>query len=734
MKENKMLRLTRKNQIFLAAFFVLIIGVGVMAFFQYRGNILSYIEKQTEESLANVGYQNIQLAREWIIDRQKLLHAIAEEVTDYDEDDCLNILQNFSDAFGFYSMAVVDENGMARTTLGETLDLSQSEYVRDALDGQDVLTEERLSANREEWLNIFAVPVKDNGNGKKVLTAVYKTDDFLDMLNIRSFYNHGGSVVINSSGELVSHPSRNDKDEIIVLERHLRDAQWQYSDGSQRYILRIKGQGYSYLACIQKLPVNDWSLLTYVREDYLNGTAQDLSRNILYVLFFLYIMILFVSLICLIVWRRFRKKMLYVLFTDSLTGAKNEHYFRLYYEDMETNDTMNRWIVCFDIDRFKMINLLYGVQTGNKILQSVCEMFNKVLPSDEIYHCYRDVFIAVVSGKDEWEVRTKMKTLQQSITKKRKIEEAPQFSMSFGICSFTAGKNLETICANAGFARQEAKEQILDKCRFYGDTIRKQLESESLELKFNEAIRRNEFQVWYQPKYDLRSGRICGGEALLRWHNHTGLMVSPARFIPVFESTGQIIQLDEIVIKTVCKDIYMAKKMGLTMGNISVNLSKLHILKPGITDKIREFVRIYGIKRDELSFEITESAMEGEHRHELSRLVACLQKLGFQVNMDDYGTGSSTLSSLADTHFDVLKLDQSFVSLVGNPRIDIILKSTILMARSLGMEVVAEGVETEDQVQFLVKNRCYIVQGYYFSKPVPCENFLQKLREEEAGQ
>ena len=163
------------------------------------------------------------------------------------------------------------------------------------------------------------------------------------------------------------------------------------------------------------------------------------------------------------------------------------------------------------------------------------------------------------------------------------------------------------------------------------------------------------------------------------------------------------------------------------MGPVSVNLSKLHIMKGGILDRIRELTEEYGIRPSELSFEITESAAETYARKELESFVDSIHQMGYQVDMDDYGTGTSTLRSLAYTHFDVLKLDRSFVGMIGDERMDIILRSTIDMARRLNMVIVAEGVETEDQVKFLVGNGCWIAQGYYYFRPMPVSEYLEKL-------
>lgn len=730
MKRSRIFWLPWKNRFVLGAFGILILGIGIGTFFQYRGKIMQDIERQTEESLAYIGDQNIRFAREWILDRQKLLRVAAMEVPYYEDEELMRILKNMADTFGFYSIGIVSEDGTGRTTLGEKLDLSESEYIQEAMNGKEVLTEERLSANQEEWLNIFAVPVTGKDNEKQVLTGVYRTEDFLEMLDFNSFYSHGGSLVANQDGKLIQHPSGKRADELREIQEFLQTEGWTPQDSQEdSNIMRIKGAEEWYLVCVQKLPVNDWRLLTYVREDYLKQTADKLSRKILYMLLFLYLVILAVFVLYVLAWKRFRRKMVSAIFIDPLTGEWNEQYFRICYENYDYSEMKGKWIVYFDIDRFKMLNLLYGVERGNDILKSVGNVFRSILPEEELYRCHQDIFVAVVNGEKEQTVRNKLRKFEEALEKESKAGRIPKFSLSFGICSFGEGKDLQSICANAGFARQEAKDQITDKYKFYGDTLRQQMENGSLEMRFAEAIRKSEFQVWYQPKFDISTGKIVGAEALLRWQQINGEMVSPGRFIPVFENTGQIVELDEEVLRMVCRDICEARKKGIDIGNVSMNLSKLHVIRPGIVEKIKKITQHCKVGGKNLSFEITESAAEGKGRKELVELVGKIQEMGFLVHMDDYGTGSSTLRSLADTHFDVLKLDRSFINLVGDPRTDIILTSTIHMAECLGMEVVAEGVETKEQVMFLQQNGCSVAQGYYFSRPLSKDAFFSQLKE-----
>ena len=222
---------------------------------------------------------------------------------------------------------------------------------------------------------------------------------------------------------------------------------------------------------------------------------------------------------------------------------------------------------------------------------------------------------------------------------------------------------------------------------------------------------------------------ICKGLALPKVTARSAAVVGA--WFGAFQ--GLMPLLDEEVLRIVCGDIRDMKHRKASFCPVSVNLSRLHVIRTGIVEQICRIVREAQIPAEKLSFEITESVVENEGREELAKLVRTLQEMGFQVYMDDYGTGSSTLRSLADIQFDVLKLDRSFVKLAGDPRIDVILTSTIHMACDLGMEVVAEGVETRKQAEFLLANGCRVAQGYYFSRPLPREEYFRLMKKGGGG-
>ena len=439
---------------------------------------------------------------------------------------------------------------------------------------------------------------------------------------------------------------------------------------------------------------------------------------------------LIVAVACIIytvVCRSVQKQKIGTVIKDKVTGGLNYQYFKLYFEKMGLSERKESSFVSFDIDKFKAINLLYGMETGDELLRTVYLSFREALPGEQVYRYHGDVFVAVLHETDREKVKNKLDRFKTRVQKKIDVRNLPEFTLTFGICPMDGSDDISVIYSNTALARQAAKESITEKEKFYDEAVKEHLSCRDMEMNFKSALKEGLFQVWYQPKINMETGDICGAEARVRWRTEDGAFISPGEFIPVFEGTGQIMQLDEEVLRIVCADIRKAGEKDINMGPVSVNLSKLHIMKGGILDRIRELTEEYGIRPSELSFEITESAAETYARKELESFVDSIHQMGYQVDMDDYGTGTSTLRSLAYTHFDVLKLDRSFVGMIGDERMDIILRSTIDMARRLNMVIVAEGVETEDQVKFLVGNGCWIAQGYYYFRPMPVSEYLEKL-------
>ncbi|MEY4642284.1 MAG: hypothetical protein RLZZ227_2278 [Pseudomonadota bacterium] len=301
---------------------------------------------------------------------------------------------------------------------------------------------------------------------------------------------------------------------------------------------------------------------------------------------------------------------------------------------------------------------------------------------------------------------------------------------SIGISVFPGdGDDEHVLMKNADIAMYQAKEEGKNNFQFYAADLKAHtVEKLALESHLRHAVERNEFDVYYQAKVSIQTGEIRGAEALLRWHNPMLGHVSPAQFIPLSEELGLIIPIGQWVIRRACEQIRLWNRQGLPPVCISVNLSPRQFLDPELVSYIEGVLRDTGIDAARLELEITESMVMHNAERSLQKLHN-IKALGIRIAIDDFGTGYSSLSQLKRFPVDTLKVDRSFIREIQTDDEDrAITQAIITMGKTLGLTVVAEGVETAEQQSFLCNHDCDEIQGYYFSKPIPCGEFEKLLR------
>jgi EAL domain-containing protein (putative c-di-GMP-specific phosphodiesterase class I) len=291
------------------------------------------------------------------------------------------------------------------------------------------------------------------------------------------------------------------------------------------------------------------------------------------------------------------------------------------------------------------------------------------------------------------------------------------------------GEDMQALLRNADTAMYRAKEEHGNAFQFYSREMSiRALERAELESALRRALERKEFELFYQPKVDGRSGRIIGAEALIRWHHPEMGLVSPTRFIPMAEEIGLIVPIGDWVLHTACSQIKAWQIDGLPEICVSVNLSARQFRQERLVESVAETLRGFQLDAKCLELELTETMVMNSAEIFITKLRE-LQDLGVQLSIDDFGTGYSSLSYLKRFPLHHLKIDQSFVRDIATDEDDAAITSTVIsLGHSLDLKVIAEGVETEEQVAFLRKHHCDEMQGYYFSKPVPAREFASLLR------
>ena len=306
-------------------------------------------------------------------------------------------------------------------------------------------------------------------------------------------------------------------------------------------------------------------------------------------------------------------------------------------------------------------------------------------------------------------------------------------TLSIGISIYPEdGINSEILIKNADAAMYKAKEDGRDTYRFYNEAMtKKAFERIVMESSLRTALEKKEFIVYYQPQIDGQTNKLIGMEALVRWRHPVMGLVSPIKFIPLAEETGLIISLDQWVMKTAMNQIVQWYKDGLNPGVLALNLAIKQLQQENFMEILSSLLEETGCKPEWLELEVTEGQIMNDPERAIITLNQ-INKLGIELAIDDFGTGYSSLSYLKRLPIDKLKIDQSFIKDLPSEDEDVgITKAVISLANSLNLKVIAEGVETQEQKDFLVENGCNNIQGYFYSKPIPADdikvNFLEEL-------
>lgn len=421
----------------------------------------------------------------------------------------------------------------------------------------------------------------------------------------------------------------------------------------------------------------------------------------------------------------------YLLEHDALTGLYNRSTFcRKTADFLRQNPNGSYNMVQFDIERFKVINELYGNFMGDRILLLIAEGLQKCLKDKGTYgRLEADHFaVCLPAGTEELQyVREQMDKSLASV----KIEQ--KINLYYGVYTVEdRDMSVDLMCDRANLALRTVKGNSNRSYAVYNDELHQVVLSEQqLTNSMEEALLQRQFEVYYQPVVDLKTGEVVSAEALVRWNHPEKGMVSPGFFIPFFEHNGFIIKLDAYIREEVCRNIMELGRRGLNCVPVSVNVSRLEFYDPNLCRSIIDLTERYRLEPGMMRLEITESAYTDKPQQLLAAMKE-LQNYGFQVLMDDFGSGYSSLNMLKDVPVDILKMDMKFLENQGiSGRGPEILASLVRMAKKLGMHTIAEGIETKEQGDFLRSVGCEYGQGYYYARPMPADAFTNLLMARE---
>ena len=415
---------------------------------------------------------------------------------------------------------------------------------------------------------------------------------------------------------------------------------------------------------------------------------------------------------------------------DALTGVYNrETFYEKTVELLQQNRAMRYNILYFDINCFKIINDLFHIETGNLILKTAGTYFKTITEGIGVAgHMEADHF-AICMPEAMLDIDILLEGIDNAIFSLGIKNNILFYAGIYAVDDVLVPVN--QMCDRAHMALNTVKGLYKKRYAYYDEKMREVLLEEQMLLREMElALSEGQFCVHYQPIYSIHEGRAVSAEALVRWRHPTAGVIPPVRFVPLFERNGFVVRLDRFAWEEVCRLLAERVRAHLPVVPVSVNVSRLNFYDSDFCDTIVGLLKKYDLDPSLLRLEITESAYT-DNPLQLLSVLKKLQALGLKILMDDFGSGYSSLNMLKNLAVDILKIDMSFVQdLEDSQRAPLILRRVVEMAHDLGMSVVVEGVETKAQIDFLASIGCDKIQGYYFAKPMPKEDFAALIEKE----
>ncbi|WP_458414495.1 putative bifunctional diguanylate cyclase/phosphodiesterase [Schinkia sp. CFF1] len=428
------------------------------------------------------------------------------------------------------------------------------------------------------------------------------------------------------------------------------------------------------------------------------------------------------------------EKVNYLAYHDELTGLSNRNFLINFLEEKINSSRTRFALVSINLNRFRNVNDTLGNDMGDLFLKSIAERLKEFQSGDAVLsRMVADEFMFYIPNEDN---PNELIHFANSIHKRLEepmIAKGFKFHItsSIGITLFNESMaDTGQFIKQAQLAMHEAKKNGQAVMIYHPDMNKELLENLLLENDLRQALGRNELILYYQPQVNIETGEIIGVEALIRWNHHNKGMISPGKFIPLAEETGLIIPIGKWVLEQACEQLKKWHEKGMTPLRLSVNLSLRQLFQEDLVETVATVLEKSKINPNYLELEITES-MAGNSERVIS-ILQSLKKLGVRISVDDFGTGYSSLSYLYSFPIDQLKIDQSFImNLFTEENNKVIVSTIISMGQNLGLELIAEGVETMEQIDFLRSYKCVGVQGFLISRPLPAGELEHLLNEKK---
>ncbi len=635
---------------------------------------------------------------------------------------------------GYDAFVVVDTelNAWASQEIDE--EWTNCEAIQSALAGENgmtILSEQSI---------LYTVPIyADSGEVAGAFGGLRKRANMQELIQPQSFSGMRLICIINSREELVIAPGDLAPflalDEIFneeadaEMEREVAQLKQDIQQGKNGVIQFTAVNGDSLLLAYNPMGVYDWTLLTLIPADLISHetdiyTAQNFIIVVLVLLLFMVtIFVLFSS------DRKHYRELDRIAFSDPVTGGANTSAFLLRCSELlRTAPAGSYTLVALNLKDFKLINEQFGTENGDKTLRHILHSIQLHIGNGELAaRAEADNFLVCLRLSDQQAVRQRIDDIVREINSFNATRSEPYYlTVQAGAC-LVDDPDLEITVlqarAQAACNSRDAHEDGV--CLFYDSSL---TEKRTLEWRYNNlfanSIENGDFQVYFQPKIRAADERIGGAEALVRWLHPKEGLISPGDFIPVFEKNGRICTLDLFVFTKVCENLRKWIDEGRRVAPVSINLSRMHFSKSDFLDEYAQIARKYELPAGLIELELTESIFFDDNHIEIVRAqIRRMHELGFRCSLDDFGSGFSSLGLLMEFDVDTIKMDRRFFQNIERPKTEPTVCAIVELAHRLGATVVAEGIETEDQLALIRRAGGDFVQGYYYAKPMPTDAF-----------
>lgn len=752
-RKNKKLKIRKRYLAFLAVLLAGILGATVVS---------TIVDWQSTASQMNASFL-IQV-KDYVadfnaeIDRQyAVLDGYAAAFTRDDvanEQQLIEKLDKWVDNTEYFAVSFVYPDGTLCRNDGVEINVSDREYFERVMQGESVIQILDYSRIDKDVKVGLMVPVEIDNQIEGILIGTYDKRDFVNLFEecfsplttmVYVCDSEGKYIIGTGVAESILEGYKPGITRAGGFADVLEESE--FYKGSKEQILQDLKDGVAGQAVYQyrddrrhttyvPIGINDWYVVTVLQKAQVYDEVMRLAGSS-----YIIMLVLMLSILIIIVYLVFREHGLviqevkkrreinYRFEHDDLTGLLRENPF---YEKVAARlkdiNPGEYCLVYMDIYKFKLIDEMFGYDVGDELLRTMASNLRQ-------FADFHNGLSARISG-DKFVLFVPYKkdvimALNTKEYKKKRIIPV-EFYIHYGIYVINhMDMPVARMVDYAQIAQKTIKGNYDNYIAFYDDKIKeKNVKEQEIITCMTQALADGEFIIHLQPQYDYKTGTVCGAEALVRWDRPGKGLISPADFIPIFETNGFIIELDENVWEQACKLQRKWLDEGKKILPISVNVSRVDLLKGSIAEKIISLIKKYDLSPDMIRVEITESAYM-DNPQQLINEITKLQEYGVVVEMDDFGSGYSSLNMLKDVPLHVLKTDLRFLAAGGiGDRKERILDSVIRMAHELGMAVIAEGVETKEQADYLLDLNCDQMQGYYFSKPIPVDAYEKLLYSE----